>query len=94
MSSVTLLDLAKKRFGEPLSKADKTLFAQTAKGEVAHYGEGDPAEADKWGEDRVLHADRIVWLCTDPDAAKEVTYQGVHIKGARIEGILELLNLA
>lgn len=90
MSAEALLELAKKRFGDSLTDADETLFRKTANGEEANYGEGDPAEADTWGEDRVLRADRIEWLCTDREAVKKVTHKGVQIKGARIEGELTL----
>ena len=69
MSAAALLELAKKRFGDSLTDADGTLFRETANGEVAYYGEGDPAEADNWGEDRVLRADRIEWFCSNREAA-------------------------
>lgn len=90
MSAAALLELAKKRFGDRLTDADKRLFGTTAGGNVAYYGKGKPAEADTWGKDRVLRADRIEWLCTDRKAVKEVTHKGVWIQGARIEGQLQL----
>ena len=85
-----LLELAKKRFPDDWTDADERLFEQVALGEVADYGDGDPAEADKWGKERVLRADRIEWLCTDREAIKEVTHRGVGIKGARIDGEVDL----
>ncbi|MCH8244246.1 MAG: hypothetical protein IH897_16790, partial [Planctomycetes bacterium] len=85
-----LLELAKERFPHDWTDADERLFGQTAIGEVADYGDGDPAEADKWGEERVLRADRIEWLCTDREAITAVTHRGVQIKGARIDGELDL----
>lgn len=86
-----LLELAKEKFLDDWTDADERLFRQTAIGEVAHYGDGDPAEADnKWDEKRVLRANRIEWLCTDREAIKAVTHRGVHIQGARIEGLLDL----
>lgn len=85
-----LLELAKKRFHDDWTAADERLFEQTAMGEVADYGDGDPAEADKWGDKRVLRANRIEWLCTDREAIKAVTHKGVQTKGARIEGALNL----
>jgi len=90
MSSEALLELARERFRDDWTDADETLFRQTAKGKIAAYGKGDPADADKWAKDRVLRADRIEWLCTDRDAVKEVTRKGVRIKGARIEGHVDL----
>ena len=89
--SARLLKLAETRFGNELTDADRTLFRATANGEAADYGDGDPAEADTWGEQRTLQADRIRWLCTDPEAANEVLpHEGIWIKGARIEGQLWL----
>ena len=84
MSAEALLELAKKKFGDSLTDADKKLFQAAGEGQFAYYGEGDPAAADTWSEDRGLRADRIEWLCTDPEAVKQVTHIGVHIKGARI----------
>ncbi len=85
-----LLELAKEKFAADWTDADERLFTQTALGEVAHYGDGDPAEADKWDKERVLPANRIKWLCTDPKAAKAVTHRGLQIKGARIDRALDL----
>ena len=56
-----LLELAKKRFPDDWTDADERLFEQTAMGKPAFYGTGDPAEADKWGKDRILPANRIEW---------------------------------
>lgn len=88
-----LLELAEARFGK--TKVDKNLFAATAKGEFADYSsekdeENDPANADKWGDERVIKAEQIQWLCTDPKAAKLVTHKGIQVIGARIEGELDL----
>ena len=90
MNPPHLLELAKERFPDDWTAADEILFAQTANGQVADYGKGDPAEADKWGEDRVLKPDRIEWLCTDRQAGAEIGRRGVRIKGARIEGRIDL----
>lgn len=90
MNSLTLLELAKEEFGEDLTEAEQKLFRATAKGEMADYGEGDPAKANEWDDDRVLQADRIEWLCTDPKATREITHRRILIKGARIEGEIGL----
>src|ERR1700719_2590794 len=74
----TLLHLAKSRFGS-ISPAEKTLFEATEKGERANCG-GDS------GERGVIRSDRLAWLCTDPVAAARVTYRGISIVGAEIEG--------
>ena len=90
ISSMSLLELAKKRFADDWSEPDERLFKQTELGKVADYGEGNPGKADTWKKTRILKANRIVWLCTDPQAIKAVTHRGVWIKGARIDGVLDL----
>lgn len=86
-----LLELAEARFGGELTDADRTLFRAVANGEVADYGGGDTAEGDTWGPERTLQADRIRWLCTDPEAVKLVLrHAGIAIEGARIDGQLRL----
>lgn len=90
----SLLELAKRKLGT-LSKADKKLFAAAATGNVADYSaetdeDNDPARADEWGGERVLEADRIVWLCTDAEASALVSHRGLWVQGARVDGRLAL----
>ena len=89
-----LLELAREEFGE-LTPAEEDLFLKTATGKVADRsakveGDSDPAKAEEWGPERVLKADRIVWLCTNPGAVELVTHRGIWVKGARVDGQLEL----
>jgi hypothetical protein len=89
-----LSKLAKEKFGE-LSEAEKELFRAVANGEVADYSsedpkENDPADAAKWGPGRILKADRLIWLCTDRQALHTVTFRGIHITGARVDGEFDL----
>jgi len=79
----TLLDLATSRFVDNISPAEKKLFEATEKGERAACG-GDS------GEKGVIRSDRLSWLCTDPDAAARVTYRGVLIVEAEIDGEVDL----
>ena len=93
-SASKLLELAKERFGE-LNKAEETLFRSFADGELADYSaekekDNDPAKADKWGRERILDADRITWLCTNSKTSELATHNGVQVKGARIDGVLDL----
>lgn len=89
-----LLELAEAKFGE-LTKAEKKLFQKVADGGEAIYSScnekiDDPANAQNWGEDRLLKADRIVWLCTNSEAMKFVSHKGIIIIGARIDGEIDL----
>ena len=89
-----LSDLAIARFGN-LGPNDQKLFAEVASDRGAFFSttdpsDDDPASAVSWGQDRSIQADRVAWLCTDPDAVKCLTLKGVQIYGARIEGHLNL----
>jgi hypothetical protein len=89
-----LLDLARKKFGA-LTETEKILFQAVVNGELADFSDSldknnDPNGAEKWGDERVLKADRIAWLCTDPEASDMVTHKGIRVKGARIDGELDL----
>jgi hypothetical protein len=89
-----LLEIAWQELG-PLTKAEEKLFPAVEKGELVDYSapseaENDPGQGSKWGEERLLRADCIAWLCTDSEASGLVTRQGIMVKGARINGTLRL----
>jgi len=88
-----LLGLAEIEF-KKLSKAEVEFFTKTAKGEEANYQSGDeldnPEKADDWGDERVLQADRIEWLCTDKEASKHITHKGLQVAGIRVDRELDL----
>jgi hypothetical protein len=92
----TLLDLAKQKFGsDSLTDGELALFINTQKGEPASALTGDlhrdnPAFANDWTHNRLLHAERLAWLCTDQEALKRITPHGIQIRGMRIAGKLEL----
>ncbi|WP_353258675.1 hypothetical protein, partial [Prochlorothrix hollandica] len=90
-----LLDLGKAEFGR-LTWAEATILRAMAQGTVADFsveGEDDiPGSellqmAHRWrGETCTIEADRLVWFCTDPQVAAEVTFRGLRVKGLRVEG--------
>jgi sRNA-binding regulator protein Hfq len=89
-----LIELAKKKFGK-LTRGEEKLFADAVNGEFRfdlgeNDEENDPVDAGKWDAQRVLRADCIAWLCTDPQASTLVTHRGIRIRGMRVEGDLEL----
>ena len=91
-----LLQLAEKKFGV-LKPAEEKFFHSVADGGIADYRAGDkeiddPENAENWGDVRVLDADRIAWVCTDPKASKWVTHRGIKVEGARIDGELDLAD--
>jgi hypothetical protein len=89
-----LIPLATKEFGS-LTKAEMILFSLVAISSFVDFsagsiGETNPAKSDQWGEERVLKASRIAWLCKNREAASLVGNRGLDIIGARIEDQLDL----
>ncbi|HYY26294.1 MAG TPA: hypothetical protein VE860_00020 [Chthoniobacterales bacterium] len=75
----TLLELAANRFSHDIFPAEEKLFKAAEKGEQADCGEGQEANG-------VVRSDRLTWLCTDSNAVSRVTYRGVSLYGAEIQG--------
>ncbi len=89
-----LSELAEQYFA-PISRAEGELFraAQTggkASALAKNEHENDPAKAAKWNADRVVRAECIAWVCTDPQASSLVSYKGLDLCGMRIDGDLDL----
>src|SRR6516162_8470598 len=53
----------------------------------------DPANAATWDHQRDVRAELIRWIFVDPDAIKEVDPVGVHARGARIVGAINLSDV-
>ena len=97
-----LLELAGKKFpsltedDEELEKL-KILFHAVVNGQPADYSDeseknNDPNGAKQWDKKkRVIRAECVAWLCTDPEASAMVTHKGIRVKGARIDGELDLV---
>jgi sRNA-binding regulator protein Hfq len=93
-----LLDLATKKFPTftEFTEAEEKLFRKVVIGELADCSDrsgknNDPNGANQWdGKTRVIRADLLAWLCTDAEASAMVTHKGIWIKGARIDGELDL----
>ena len=89
-----LFTLAQEKFSE-LTLAEFELFRRIANGQPAEYGtqpdqDRDTNNANSWGDDRTLRADRIRWLCIKPEVWELCLPQEVDISGAKIK---ESLNL-
>jgi hypothetical protein len=91
-----LLVLARKRFATgALSQAEEVLFRVAGDDAVTGVGKQDPtpdspANAADWPQDRVVRAECVAWLCTNYEASRLVTHQGVHLRSLRIDGELDL----
>jgi hypothetical protein len=97
-----LEELARRRFGDNLSEAEKRLLRAAPKAppgsNTAVCGPNfddkdaanDPAKADDWGSGRAIRAELIRWLCIDEKASKKVDPRGVWVYAAKIAGKLDL----
>jgi len=86
-----LLELAKEEFGD-LTESEKKLFESVENNVLADYSDqdeknNDPGTAQSWGEERIIRAECIAWLCRDAKASQLVTYRGIVVKGARFDSI-------
>ncbi len=85
----------RKLTGSDLTPAEEKFLRAVAEGQIADFSsqndqENDPANAGQWPLSRVLSADCIAWLCTNPDAARFLTHRGIFAQGVRIDGELDL----
>ena len=89
-----LLELASNTFGQ-LSEAENILFRAVGEGKPADFSAKDedknsPLDYQKWGNNRTLQAEKIRWICEDIQAKTYLTSRGIHIRGLRIKGQLDL----
>jgi hypothetical protein len=95
---ITLARLRFTAFGcDDEGRVFEKLIQKTGRGEKANFVPDtkseiltNPVNAGSWGKDRIIRAEWIVWLCTDPKASGLVTSHGIEIIGARVDGVLDL----
>jgi hypothetical protein len=90
-----LVRLAREKFGAELTETDAKFFAAVAANDWADFRPSsdatfDPETPKSWSEAPVLKADCLNWLCTDAAAIKLVPSHGVWLRGAKIDGRIEL----
>jgi hypothetical protein len=88
-----LLKLARSHFKNDLWFAEEAMFRNRGtvdctptniNNECDAKNETDPDHAASWSTNRKIRADRLTWLCTDFDALKLISDDGIQITGARI----------
>ncbi len=89
-----LLELANAAFPD-LTDPERRVVEAAARGDRADFQssdpqEDDPAKAESWGDDRKVRASVLRWLCVDPAVRRLVDPQGIQVRGALIEGDLNL----
>ncbi|MGA9780152.1 MAG: hypothetical protein ACLPRE_01840 [Limisphaerales bacterium] len=95
-NEVKLLQLAEQRFANSLSAPEVLLVDNAAKGaggllyRTTSDKDSDPANSLNWSTNRIIRGDLLAWLCTDPQAATLVSYQGIQLQGFRIDGQVNL----
>ena len=89
-----LIDLAEKRFDYLTDDERNFLQKITVCGDTTGNTDdnlsNDSACATEQQEKPTLSAFLIAWLCTDSEACSFISYQGIRIKKAKIEGSLNL----
>lgn len=93
-----LVRLARDHFGAELTETDAKFFASVAANDWADFRESNDVtynaeEPSSWAKSPVLKADRIAWLCSDPQAAKLVPNRGIWLRGVNVEGNLDLYRI-
>ncbi len=94
MPKTTLEGLLPQELRKDLTPAEEILLDKAQKGESADFRNGDeetdkPENADNWGDDRLIRADFLYWLCTNREASELVHAKGIEIHGAQVEGSLD-----
>jgi len=95
-----LVKLARKHFNYDFIKSQDeqkqldTFFENVHVGKGTYLGpELEPEDVQKgylWGPERTVKAEWIAWVCSDPVAVKMVQSAGIEIRGAKIDGEVEL----
>lgn len=92
-----IIDFASKRFETVTNTEEnflKACVSDTYNNLVARNHEIDnPSNADTWGAERVIHADKLAWLLADPEAKKLIPSKGLKIFSFKIDGRLNLSDI-
>jgi hypothetical protein len=86
-----LLEAATAEFSA-LTAAERTLLRAAVLGLTADCGAGENSlrASSSWGEERVVRAEVLRWLCVDPKALHCIDLRGISLAAARVEGRLDL----
>ena len=90
-----LVRLARDKFGSEFTENDAKFFNAVATSAWADYRASKDTvhtatDPKSWDNSPRLKASRINWLYNDPAAVKLITNRGVCVRGARIEGSVDL----
>ena len=90
-----LVRLARDHFAGDFTENDAKFFAAVAANDWADFRPAadstfDAEKPSSWAEAPSLKADRIAWLCTDAAAVRLVPKRGIWLRGASIDGKIDL----
>jgi hypothetical protein len=89
----SLYEILPEKFKKNLTKAEKLLLQCTESGDIVDLSPGeeiDPIKYEEWGHERTIRSEIITFLLTDKKARDFISYRGIKIRGAKIEGELNL----
>jgi hypothetical protein len=89
------MEALREKLGE-LKPSEIYMLEQVEKGEPADYRIGDkekddPANSKEWGEERIIKAGVIEWICTNKNATAVISTRGLNVFGAKITERIRLL---
>ena len=85
----TLLDLVPEHL-KPLFPLEENLIRAAPLGHVVLDFEPDePIDMTQIGDAQSVRSELLIWLLTTPDVCKNVHHKGIHLRGAKILGVLD-----
>jgi hypothetical protein len=84
-----ILDLVPEHL-KPLLPLEEKLVLAAPQGVVASDFPDGPIDMAQIGEAQTVRSEILVWLLTTPEVCKNIHHKGIHLRGAKITGELDL----
>jgi hypothetical protein len=84
-----ILDLVPEHL-KPLFPLEEKLIQAAPQGVVASDFPDGPIDMAQIGEAQTVRSEILVWLLTTPEVCKNIHHKGIHLRGAKITGELDL----
>lgn len=90
-----LIDIVPEKFKEGMTEGERYILQCVQDEQIADLGakfneDNDPANFKNWNPERIVCGELLRWLITDKKARKHIPLKGIDIKGAWIDGGLDL----
>jgi len=89
----SLYEILPEKFKKDLTEAEKLLLQCAESGDIVDLSPGEEIDTAKYGEwehERTIRSEIITFLLTDKKVRDFISYKGIKIRGAKIEGKLNL----